>query len=344
MLRACLMGAALVFAGACGGPRSSALHVLDGPTMGAAYTVKIAAPAMTETGRKEVHAAIEKELALIDELMSTYRQDSELSAFNRHAEAGPFRLSPLTFEVFRLSLEISRLTGGAFDVTVAPLVNAWGFGPPGPVGSAPSDEDIERLRPTVGFHLLLLDEEARAVSKLRPDVEADFNGIAPGFAIDRLAELLETRGFRNYLVELGGELRGSGAAENGAPWRVAIERPSAGVQALSRVIPLADAAIATSGDYRNYQDIGGERVSHVIDPRTGRPVRHRLASATVVDRSCARADALSTALMVMGRDEALAFARREGIAALLISRAVDGALDERTTPAFDALLASSRFD
>ena len=178
------------------------------------------------------------------------------------------------------------MTGGAFDVTVGPLVDAWGFGPAGPSPTPPSDAVIERLLATVDFMLIDVDETVPALRKASADVRSDLSAVAKGYAVDRVADLLDAEGHDAYLVEIGGELRTRGHRADGQPWRVGIERPGDGPASLQRVIALSDAALATSGDYRNYIEHDGVRLSHTIDPRTGRPVTHALASVSVIDALC----------------------------------------------------------
>lgn len=310
--------------------------------MGTTYIVKVAASRLAATELDEIRDAIARELADIDRQMSTYRPDSELSRFNRHDSTQPFVVSGSTLAVFEEALAVHALTDGAFDVTLGPLLDAWGFGPSGRRDRDPSAADIAALRGAIGSSLLALDRSSSSVRKARPEVACDLSGLAPGFAIDRLTELLRARGHNDFLVELGGELRASGTAETGEPWRVAVERPLASRGSPIRIVPLVNLAIATSGDYRNYYEVDGERVSHILDPRTGGPIRHRLASATVVDERAIRADALSTALMVMGPDDGFAFAERQRLRALLIVRTDDGGFAERATPEFRRLVSGAR--
>lgn len=310
--------------------------------MGTTYTVKVVVSRLAPAEQDEIRRAVAAELADIDQKMSTYRPDSELSRFNRHESTQRFVVSASTLAVFQEALAVHALTDGAFDVTLGPLLEAWGFGPSGRRDREPSAADLVALRAAVGSGLLSLDRSSSSVRKARPDVACDLSGIAPGFAIDRLTELLRARGYNDFLVELGGELRASGTAESRQPWRVAIERPLPAGRSPIRIVPLENLAIATSGDYRNYYEVGGERVSHILDPRTGSPIRHRLASATVLDGRSIRADALSTALMVMGPEDGFAFAERQRLAALLIVRTDGGGFEERATPEFERLVSGAR--
>ena len=332
-------------AGCAREPAASRLVELSGPTMGTTWSVKLV-PGEEGLGperSQELDKAIRDDLARINLLMSTWDPESELSRFNRSPSVEPFAVAPETAAVFRWAIELAALTDGALDVTMAPLVEAWGFGPAeGRVTDAPDDERVARLRERTGVHLLELDPEGRWVRKVRPDVQVDFSSLAPGYAADRLAALLERRGFPDFVVDVGGELVARGRNDRGEPWQIAIERPDARGRVAARIVPVTGTAIATSGDYRNYREVDGRRVTHILDPRTGRPIRHRLASVTIVDPLCVRADGLATALMVLGPDEAMALAERRQLAALLLVRSDGGGFEERVSPAFAAFLDGVR--
>ncbi len=304
--------------------------------MGTTFTVTVAGRLLSVDAADHLGTAIDNRLTSLDAMMSTYDSGSEVSRFNASTSSDWFQVSPDTATVFLRAREISEVTGGAFDVTVGPLVDAWGFGPAGPSPTPPSDAVIERLLATVDFMLIDVDETVPALRKASADVRSDLSAVAKGYAVDRVADLLDAEGHDAYLVEIGGELRTRGHRADGQPWRVGIERPGDGPASLQRVIALSDAALATSGDYRNYIEHDGVRLSHTIDPRTGRPVTHALASVSVIDALCVRADALATALEVLGPDEAYALASERGWAALLIIRDDAGQYRERSTPAFSA--------
>lgn len=329
----------LLATAACARPAAPDRQLVEfrGPTMGTTFSVKVAAGPGGLTDPEGLERAIAAELGRIDALMSTWRADSELSRFNRWASLEPFAVSPETFEVFAWALDLADLTGGALDVTVGPLVEAWGFGPGGPRGRAPAGEEIARLLEARGAHLIELDRAAGTVRKRHPAVACDFSAIAPGYAADRIAARLVERELEDFLVDVGGELRVRGQSEAGRPWQIGIERPEERGRAVARVIELTAGAVSTSGDYRNYHEVDGVRVAHILDPRTGRPIRHRLASVTVVDELAVRADGLSTALMVLGPDEGADLAARLGLAALFIVRRDGGGFDVRATPRFEAL-------
>ena len=307
--------------------------------MGTTFAVRVVAEGLGEVRLAALRERVGRVLARIDERMSTWRPESELSRFNRHRSTEPFPVSADTLAVFRHALEISELTGGAFDVTVAPLVDAWGFGPAGRPAAFPDSTEVERLRARVGYRRLAIDPEASTIRKSHASVSADLSALAKGYAVDQVAELLRAEGIESYLVEVGGEVRVRGHSERGDVWRVGIERPAPGPPVLQRQFPLRDRALATSGDYRNYYELEGRRLSHTIDPRTGEPVAHGLASASVIDPLCVRADALATALEVLGPEDGFALAAEHDWAALLVGRQPDGELYERETPAFTALTA-----
>ncbi len=304
--------------------------------MGTSYRVTV--PATSSSDESLLRAAVRAELELVDGLMSTYRPDSELSRLNRHRSSEPFHLSPPTFAVLAAARAASAATGGAFDVTVAPLVNAWGFGPAGAT-VPPSEELVASLLRDSGWAKLLLDPAAGTARKAEPRLQCDLSAIAKGYAVDRISAALEELGFSDHLVEVGGELRARGSNPEGQSWRVGIERPDTSGRLVQRILRIRDVAVATSGDYRNFREAGGERYSHVIDPRTGRPASSLVASATVLDASAIRADAFATALLVLGEDEGLALAERENLAVLLIVRNGENALRETTSSRFRATMS-----
>jgi thiamine biosynthesis lipoprotein len=295
-----------------------------GPTMGTTYRVKLIAPPGWDDAAR-VEAGIAAVLRDVDERMSTYRPDSEVCRFNRAAANEWFPVSTATAEVVATALDVSRKTDGALDITVGPLVRLWHFGPKQPSDEAatemtpPSEETLAEARQFTGYQRLEVRRKPPALRKEVDRLEIDLSAVAKGYAVDRVAELLVERGIENYLVEVGGEVRAGGRHEDGREWQIAIEQPVVDRRELQATIPLVDVAVATSGDYRNYFIHAGRRYSHIIDPTTGRPVEHSLASVTVVDPSCKIADAWATALLVLGPQRGLDFATQHGIAAMLIS-------------------------
>jgi thiamine biosynthesis lipoprotein len=323
---------------------ASERHVSEfrGFTMGGTFSVKVVTPKdeLETPGLHGVDRALRSTLDRIEGLMSTWDPDSELSRFNRSTSLEPFPVSRETFEVLTWSVDVGALTGGALDVTIGPLVDAWGFGPPGPRTHAPTDEEIARLRDATGPDRIALDAKTLTVRKTRPEVRCDLSSVVPGYAADRLWTELSGRGFADYLIDVGGEVRTRGRNEAGKRWQVAIERPQLQGQAIQRIVSISNLAITTAGDYRKYREVDGQRVAHILDPRTGRPLTHRLAAVTVIDELAVRADAFDTALMVLGPDEGMALATKLSLAALFIERTADG-FAERATPRFEAIAAAS---
>ena len=310
------------------------LHQLEvtGTAMGTSYSVKV-----VDAARSLDQAVLAEDVAecleAVNQQMSTYRDDSELSRFNAAVADQWFGLSPATYRVLKEAERIHEITGGAFDPTVGPLVKLWNFGPGRqPTDRVPSDEQIAEARAVVGMHHVDLRAQPPAARKDLAAVYLDLSAIAKGYAVDQVAELLDAQGMTDYMVEVGGEVRTRGRNAENLPWQIAIERPTNGSRTIHRVLALRDRALATSGDYRNYFEIEGARYCHILDPRSGRPVSHRLASVSVLSDSCMTADALATALFVLGPEEGLAWAERENLAALFLVKDGDGFV-ERLTPA-----------
>ena len=312
-----------------------AVYDLHGATMGTQFAVKVVADPDQPGSYAAVRSLVDEQLAFVDERMSHYRPESEISRFNRFEGTTPFPVSDATFEVLTEAQRVAVLTDGAFDVTVGPLVEAWGFGVSARQ-DPPSRAEVEVLRDRLGFDLLHVDASGPTVRKDHPQLAVDLSAIAKGYGVDRVADALEAAGFGRYMIEVGGEVRTAGLNDRSMAWQIAVERPESGT--LQRVVPLSGWAMATSGDYRNYYEWEGRRVSHTIDPRTGQPVQHDLASVTVVARNCMLADALATALTVLGPEEGLRFAVARDVAALMLVRDSEGGFEEQLTPAFDRLI------
>jgi thiamine biosynthesis lipoprotein len=318
-------------------PSPSPYEEFTGETMGTTYSVKVATERLSEAERGRVQEAITSRLSRVVALMSTWETDSELSRFNRHRAGVPYPVSRETLAVFQLARAVSELSGGAFDVTVGPLVDAWGFGAADRLPTPPSDEELAGLRERVGYERVAINAAAGTLTKEHPNTECDLSAVAKGYAVDLVAEALLELGYRAFLVEIGGEVRTAGRRGDGSRWRVAIERPDPEERSVHRVLGLEDLALATSGDYRNFYESEGIWISHLIDPRTARPIDHSLASVSVLHREAAWADALATALIVLGPAEGYALADRERFAAYFIVRESNGRLRERATPAFESL-------
>jgi thiamine biosynthesis lipoprotein len=272
----------------------------------------------------------------VDNAMSTYRPDSEIESFNRGGTES-FAASRDLIEVVSEAQRVARLTDGAFDITVGPLVDIWGFGPSGPT-ETPSEERLQELVAVTGFEQLEVDVEGGFLRKARSDCRIDLSAIAKGFAADRMSDALVREGLLHHMVEVGGEVRARGVNGSGEVWRIGIERPTAVGRSVHMAVSLADLSMATSGDYRNYVEREGMRISHTIDPRTGRPITHDLASVSVIHASCMTADALATALGVLGPDEGFELAEGLDIPAFFLIRVDEGVFEERQTSVWEALV------
>ena len=298
------------------------IHEFGGATMGTTYSVKVVDDRESASGEL-LSLEIGEMLKTLDrDVMSTYSEDSELTEINKAAINEKLVLSAEMNDVLSLALDVNALTDGAFDVTVGPLVNRWGFGPEQRHESRiPDQAEIDALRAHIGSQYLDLDATAATLVK-KTDVYIDLSGIAKGYAVDQLASYLDGRGFSSYFIEVGGELRIKGFKPGGQTWVPAIEKPVDTAPQVHNIFYAKgeSIAVAGSGDYRNYFDLDGVHYSHEIDPLTGRPVTHNLAAVYVIDASAARADALATAFMVLGTERAYALAQRIGLAAYFITK------------------------
>ncbi len=334
--RTILLLTTLLLASCLKDPDSKDLVVFTGSTMGTTYSIKVSGNSGT-LSLNQVQREIETHLERINRSMSTYIPKSEISRFNRFRNLSPFPVSLLMFEVLDESLRISGLTGGALDITVAPLVNLWGFGVDTQTTTVPSDEVIKSLKKRTGYKKIKLTKTPTTIRKLHPEITIDLSAIAKGYAVDQISLLLKNKGLSDHLVEIGGEIRTSGFKENQTPWIVGIERPVSGEQIIQQVVSIGSNSMATSGDYRNYFEKNGKRFSHLIDPNSGRPIEHKLASVSVIHQSCMTADAFATAFMIMGPDKAHQLALNENLAAYFLIRTQSG-YQVTTTPAFNVFL------
>ena len=307
---------------------------LAGQTMGTTWHVTLIAPAGFFVD--DIEPKIEDILDRVNADMSTYQSDSLIVRFNRQAPDVWFPVTHDFLQVLETALDIGERSGYAYDVTVAPLVDIWGFGAADAAIMPPSKDAIESALDRVGQDRLQLDTEHGRIMQ-REAVSLDFSSLAKGFAVDRIAEMLQQQGIDRFMVEVGGEMRLSGLSARGDLWRIAIERPDTGPRSLAQPISLTDVAIATSGDYRNFFQLDGQRYSHMIDPRTGWPVAHDLVSVTVVHPSCTVADAWATALAVIGADRAMALAQEQALAVYFIRRVGDKLIHNHT-PLFSVYL------
>jgi FAD:protein FMN transferase len=284
--------------------------------MGTTYHVKF----IPDT-EENLQPEIEKLLIAINNKMSTYIKNSEISNFNQRIKNGTWEIiSPEFFGVVEHALNLAAETNGAFDPTLGPLVNLWGFGPGG-VRKIPSSKQIAMAKIKTGFNKIELDKTSKKIRKKNAGVYLDLSASAKGYGVDQIANLLEKKNISNYMVEIGGEIRTSGKKVKG-PWKIAIEAPQPETKKpYQKILKLGKMALATSGDYRNFFKAGDQHFSHTINGKTGRPVAHSLASVSVLDpASCMNADALATALMAMGPEKGFAFAEARNIAAYFIYR------------------------
>lgn len=316
-------------------------QMLTGLTMGTGYSIKLMTtarmPELTEVSRK-----VQAELESVNAQMSTYVDSSELSRFNQQQSDTWFAVSHDTAKTVQLAQEFAEITHGAFDSTVSPLVQLWGFGGAKPPQVLPDESAIQSILQRVGYQRLDVQLAPPALRKDHPQLHVDLSAIAKGHGVDRIAELLDELGCENYFVEIGGEVRTRGYRPDGKKWRIGIERPVELGPELQReieaVLELSGQCLATSGDYRSVHRIAGRRISHTIDPRTGFPVKDQIASASAVAGTCAEADAIATSMMALGVEDGLELAEKQDWAVWLIIRK-NARADETE---FDTV-ASSRF-
>lgn len=307
----------LALAVGCQKEKTTATTRLSGKTMGTSWSV-IFLPETADTDSAALKQRLQYRLDQINSLMSTYDPKSELSLFNNQVSSNWFTISEDTARVIELSQEISNLSNGAFDISVGPLVELWGFGASERGAKIPTDEQVNKTLARIGYKNIQVRREPPAISKQIPELQIDLSAVAKGYAVDALAQILEQQGISNYLLEIGGELRISGHRGDNTPWQIAIEKPLEGVREVEAIFPLTNTALATSGNYRNFYVEDGQRYSHTIDPVSGKPIRHKLASVTVLAKSCARADALATTLMVLGEEKGRQFCEKNQVAAYFL--------------------------
>jgi len=322
--------AALVLLAACARPPADI--VLSGPTMGTTWHLRAIAPAAGPDAAA-IAELLRRTLEEVDLAMSTYRPDSAISRFNASDSVEWFDVPQALADTVVESLRIGALSGGAFDITISPLVSLWGFGTGTPRQQPPSDEEIAAALAITGQGKLAASERPPALRKAEPALRLDLDAIAPGYAVDLVAERLQASGIDNYMIEIGGEVRVHGRNAQGEAWRIGVERPDEEGRSVARVLHLEDMAVSTSGDYRDFFEADGQRYSHTLDPRSGRPVTHALASVTILRPTAVEADGVATALSVLGPDEGYDLAESQGWAALFIQR-TDVGFRQRETSAF----------
>ena len=300
--------------------------------MGTSYNIK-ASKLPEKLTPADINRQVKDVLDKVNRQMSTYQKDSELSLFNQNTATDWLPVSPELHQVLKEAIKISQLSGGVFDVTVGPLVNLWGFGPQEMSLAPPEEAVIKDKLNQIGYNRLKFKDEGLFVKKDIPDLYVDLSAIAKGYGVDQVAALLEQLGIIDYMVEIGGEIRVKGKNSKGEPWQIAVEKPTEEKRMIEKVLSITDTGMATSGDYRNFFEVDGVRFSHTIDPRTGRPINHKLASITVLNETSMEADALATAIMVLGPDEGYQFAEQNHIPAFFIIKS-DKGFDEKMSTAF----------
>jgi FAD:protein FMN transferase len=310
---------------------------LQGGAMGTSWSVKIVVKSAEESRRAVAYKArVQALIESVEAPMSTYREESELSRFNRAESTAPFPVSSETAQVVRRSLELGELTGGAFDITLGPLISLWGFDAAGRRDERPSAAELAAAKERVGLAKVRVQDTS--LVKAEPLVEVNLSGIAKGYGVDVVTADLQEAGFTDVLVDLGGDVHARGTNAQGLPWRVGVNVPRSGSDPTSVLVAVHvhDAALATSGDYRNFFEQGGRRYGHIIDPRTAEPVDHELVSVSILAPDCTTADGLATAGMVLGEEETRAvLARLPGVEALFVHAAPGGGdLRVSQTPGF----------
>ncbi|WP_116131882.1 FAD:protein FMN transferase [Tropicimonas sp. IMCC34043] len=312
---------------------------LSGETMGTTYHIT-AVDVPKRVSEEDLSQAVDATLAAVNHAMSNWDKTSEVSLFNADASTDPIAISPELAQVIAAANKVHALSEGKFDVTLSPLIELWGFGTRKPEDPVPSDSDIAVALAHVGQGgLLVLD--GQTLAKTDPAVSVNLSAIAKGYGGDAVAKTLRDQGIERYMIEIGGDLVAAGTNEAGDPWQIGIESPDTGSHSLEMVVPVSDLGMATSGDYRNFFEQDGVRYSHLIDPTTGRPITHRATSVTVLAENGMMADALATAMIVMGEDEGMKVAAANDLAVFFISRAEgpDEAYLKHESPAFEKLLA-----
>ena len=308
----------------CEKNNSQTALVLEGKTMGTVW--RVSAAGVDPQRKAALQQLIQQQLDRDDGELSTWKSDSVLSRFNQYQGSDPQPVSADMADIVTEALRIGHKTLGAMDITVGPLVNLWGFGPTKQPAHTPSEAEIAAAKALTGLqHLRVIQGvDGQWLQKDLPGLYVDLSTMGEGYATDHLARLMEQQGITNYLVSVGGAVLSRGVNANQQPWRVAIQKPTDRENAVEARVDLQGHGISTSGSYRNYYELDGKRISHVIDPTTGRPIEHKLVSATVIATTALEADGWDTGLMVLGSKRAKALALKEHLAVYLISKQGDG--------------------
>ncbi|QIZ75607.1 FAD:protein FMN transferase [Ferrimonas lipolytica] len=309
---------------------------IEGSTMGTSYHISWVGDAAQA---QQLQTKIDDRLVAVNQSMSHWQPDSLISRFNHYDSTEPMTIDHDFATVMAESIWLAEQTERALDVTIAPIIDLWGFGPQGQVEQAPSPREIAMAQALSGINKVSLND--LALSKSEPLLTLNLSAIAKGFGVDVVADLLEQHQIGSYMVEIGGELRLRGTKPAGKPWRIAIERPDPAGRELFQVIEPGNMAVATSGDYRNFFEENGTRFSHLIDPRSGAPITNRLASVTVLSPSCMRADGFATAFSIMGTEASLAYANEHKMPVMLIEKSISGQFNTFYSDAFKTYVNDS---
>lgn len=314
---------------ACSSDKTELISI-SGSTMGTTYTVKVVSLS-NKNNPDLLKSKIDSILVKINQQMSTYIKDSELSQFNSSTDTAWRKVSTALSSIMQDAIDISIETNNFYDITIGPIVNLWGFGPELIPTKIPTDDEINRVRNKTGIDKLIVDIQNSKIKKKNSNLYCDLSSIAKGYGVDRVGKYLEESGELNYMVEIGGEVRAKGKNNNSENWKIGISTPLG--TGLQKVVSLANVSIATSGDYLNYFEKDGIRYSHLINTKTGRPITHNLASVTVIHNDCSFADAFATAINVMGTDQGYKFALKKKLPVFMIVRE-NGNFLEKMTPEF----------
>ncbi|HCD7553843.1 FAD:protein FMN transferase ApbE [Citrobacter farmeri] len=340
--RAVILAATVFFTGCDNSPEAAqapvtAPVVLEGKTMGTFWRVSVVG--LDAKSAASLQTKIQTQLDADDQLLSTYKNDSALMRFNLSKSLSPWPVSEAMADIVTSALRIGQKTHGAMDITVGPLVNLWGFGPDKQPVQIPTQAQIDAAKAHSGLQHLTVINQAKQqyLQKDLPDLFVDLSTVGEGYAADHLAQLMEREGIARYLVSVGGALNSRGMNAEGHPWRVAIQKPTDRENAVQAVVDINGHGISTSGSYRNYYELNGKRLTHVIDPQTGRPIEHNLVSVTVIAPTALEADGWDTGLMVLGTEKAKEVIRREGLAVYMIIKEGEG-FKTWMSPQFESFL------
>ncbi|MGY5956190.1 FAD:protein FMN transferase ApbE [Kosakonia sp. BK9b] len=333
--------AALLFLVGCDTAPQVKPTVLEGKTMGTSWRVSLVDinPQQAQALAQKIQAQLDAD----DRLLSTWKNDSALMRFNHAASTAPWPVSPEMADIVTTSLRVGEKTDGAMDITVGPLVNLWGFGPDKQPVKTPDQAQIDAAKARTGLqHLSVINRAGEQfLQKDLPDLFVDLSTVGEGYAADHLARLMEQEGIARYLVSVGGALASRGMNAQGQPWRVAIQKPTDKENAVQAVVDINGHGISTSGSYRNYYELDGKRISHIIDPRTGQPIQHALVSVTVIAPTALEADTWDTGLMVLGTERAKEVVQREKLAVFMIMKQGEG-FTTWMSPQFASFLVSEK--